>query len=133
MPPLAQIDFAGPRRIACDSTYRTAGPGVRLSTASVATNNSQRWKVISAGFGVGLWASGSGLQALGLQLRVLSFEPRIQGSTEAKSKAEAETQSPKPEARSPKPDLLTPFPFPTDRAGERFPPTCGFYRRPLAK
>ena len=40
IPQLPHTDFAGPRRIACDNTYNTAGPGVMLSTASVTTNSS---------------------------------------------------------------------------------------------
>ena len=41
IPKLAQTDFAAPRRIACDKTNNTAGPGVTLSTASVMTKKSQ--------------------------------------------------------------------------------------------
>ena len=46
IPQLAQTDLPGPRRMACDKTYNTAGPGLMLRTASVVTNKSQSCQVI---------------------------------------------------------------------------------------
>ena len=46
IPQLAQTDLAGPRRMACERTYNTAGPGLMLRTASVVTNKSQSCQVI---------------------------------------------------------------------------------------
>jgi hypothetical protein len=37
----------GPRRIACERTYSTAGPGLMLNIASVITNNSQSWNFMN--------------------------------------------------------------------------------------
>src|SRR5262245_17367975 len=46
IPRLAHTDLEAPRRMPCDNTNKTAGPGVTLSTASVSTKRNQVSKFI---------------------------------------------------------------------------------------